>query len=321
MSTDRVTNRTATDVCARFKDDNERSIRPFTIMSNNDDTRFDGLYLNAIQQSAGIEPFLESICSFLARKTDFFDGPQGNGSEHAIATTNAILQKYADLASKKEKKQTKKQTKKQVIKKKVEDDDVIEVGSDGQFDVASSPTPDTTSTTPTPSTDDTTTKSPPPIGNGGTVPGKYVWTQLLSELSIIIPVPPHTRGKDLMVTIAKKHLTAGLRGQPPIVDAPLTKDIIVDDSFWTVEDGNRLVMNLQKLNQMEWWSAVCVGDPEINVQDIQPENSSLGTYCKFICIMMISCSQLIRRFGRSHTHNGRENDVRSTTKGHGEANE
>jgi hypothetical protein len=120
----------------------------------------------------------------------------------------------------------------------------------------------------------------PPVGNGGTVPGKYVWTQALSELVVTVPVPDNTRGRDMNVTISKKHLKVGLKGQPGgtkwLIDAPLTKPIIVDDSFWTVEDGNRLVINLQKKNDMEWWDSVCEGDPKIDVQKIQPESSSLN---------------------------------------------
>jgi CS domain len=120
----------------------------------------------------------------------------------------------------------------------------------------------------------------PPLGNGGTVPGKYSWTQTLSEVTVSVPVPDNTRGRDLNITIAKKTLKVGLRGASQadmiIPETPLCKQIIVDDSFWTVEDGNRLVINLQKSNQMEWWDCVVQGDPTIDVKAIQPENSSLS---------------------------------------------
>ena len=129
-------------------------------------------------------------------------------------------------------------------------------------------------------------EEPPPVGNGGTVDGKYVWTQTLSELSVIVPLPHNTRGKDLIVVIGKNTLkvlkAAGdggsttTKGEGPIVDHKLYKTIIVDDSFWTIEDGNRLVLTLTKSNQMEWWECVCIGDPTINLQKVQPENSSLN---------------------------------------------
>lgn len=60
-----------------------------------------------------------------------------------------------------------------------------------------------------------------------------------------------------------------------IIDGTFHKRIIVDDSFWTLED-NDLVFNLQKDNKMEWWKCVLVGDPEINTQKVQPENSKLA---------------------------------------------
>jgi hypothetical protein len=59
------------------------------------------------------------------------------------------------------------------------------------------------------------------------------------------------------------------------VDDDLSKRIIVDDSLWTIVDGE-LSINLQKENKMEWWKNVCIGDPEINTQKVQPENSKLS---------------------------------------------
>eukprot|EP00536_Pseudo-nitzschia_multiseries_P007579 jgi/Psemu1/195985/e_gw1.180.43.1 len=122
-------------------------------------------------------------------------------------------------------------------------------------------------------------EGPPPEGNGGTVPGKYVWTQTLAELTVVVPVPDNTRGRDVQVVITPSHLKVALKSNPTkeaIVDADLTKRVVCDDSFWTIEDGNRLVINLQKKNEMEWWDAVCKGDPGINVRHIRPENSNLS---------------------------------------------
>ncbi len=66
-----------------------------------------------------------------------------------------------------------------------------------------------------------------------------------------------------------------MKGETPIIDAPFHKRIIVDDSLWTLED-DEVVFTLQKDNKMEWWKCVLVGDPEINTQKVQPENSKLG---------------------------------------------
>jgi len=281
-----------------------------------EDDRFDGLYLNVANTTRGIEPLLDTVFSFLRRKTDFFAGPPGseNGTQAAIEKVQQVLQKHADLYEKQQgKKKKSSPSKKPKTAPKAAskpEPSVVEMGKDGGFDISNEdkktppptkPTETSESTTqdekktpektPIPSTDDSasadkkadkddTDRGPPPVGNGGTVDGKYVWTQTLSEVSVIIPVPENTRGRDLNVTIAKKHLKVGLRAKQAekefIIDAPLTKSIICDDSFWTVEDGNRLVVNLQKLNQMEWWDGVCVGDAKIDVRAIQPENSSLS---------------------------------------------
>ena len=111
--------------------------------------------------------------------------------------------------------------------------------------------------------------------------------QLMVNMSVIVPLPHNTRGKDLIVVIGKNTLKVGLKaagdggsttmkGEGPIVDHKLYETITVDDSFWTIEDGNRLVLTLTKSNQMEWWECVCIGDPTINLQKVQPENSSLN---------------------------------------------
>ena len=264
-----------------------------------EDERFDGLYMNVAQTARGIEPLLDTVFSFLRRKTDFFNGPGGEGTSVAAAKVNEVLQKHVDLYEKDQQQRKKQKTKKtkikakEEVKKSVDIDDVIEIGQDG-FDVSSAAmTPDNSNRKSPPKTKPVEKKesneqkkkeeeeddnSPPPLGNGGTVEGKYVWTQTLQEVTVTVPLPMNTRGRDMNVTISKKYLKVGLKSQAPtfMVNAPLTKAIICDDSFWTVEDGNRLIINLQKLNQMEWWDAICEGDPTIDVKKVQPENSNLS---------------------------------------------
>jgi hypothetical protein len=306
-------------------------------MQFTDDERFDGLYLNVAQTTRGIEPLLDTVFSFLRRKTDFFEGPPGSasgeGSAAAVAKVHEVLDKHVRIyeegrrrqAEKKREKAAAAAAKKAKAEKEKEkakaaegDDDVIELGADG-FDAsaadaaaegdakpkAAAPAPAAADEKPSPpkakedtstAAADTTAAATPkndddgdqteedggaaPVGNGGTVPGKYVWTQTLQEVNVVVPLHRPTRGRDLDVVISKNHLKVGLKADVAkegyIVDAPLTKAVIVDDSFWTVEDGTRLVINLQKLNQMEWWSGVCDGDDPIDITKIQPENSNLG---------------------------------------------
>jgi hypothetical protein len=258
-----------------------------------DDERFDGMYLNVAQTTRGIDPLLDTVFSFLRRKTDFFAGPPEsgeNGTDIAIEKVQEIAKKHADMYRMEQAKIRSKQAAKKtspLIKK--EPSEVIELGQDGGFDVSppepvskpvevkAPPEPKKEPEESVEASENDETTQPPPVGNGGTVDGKYVWTQTLSEVNLNVPLPENTRGRDLNVTIAKKHLKVGLKSQTGtwIINAPLTKLIICDDSFWTIEDGNRLAISLQKVNEMEWWEGVCEGDPTVDVKTIQPENSQL----------------------------------------------
>ena len=260
--------------------------------------------------NTGIEPLLDSVFSFLRRKTDFFAGPPGAGDEGpelAMAKVQEVLQKHC-LKYKEEQRQAKEKKAKLAAATKskpkapaaAKQPEVIEAGADGGFDISSSSTPSKSTTTPaeesssskpapaapkeetsnnnTAKKKSSSANEKPPVGNGGTVDDKYVWTQTLQEVVVTIPLPDNTRGKDLTVTMARTSLKVGLKATPDkfIVNDKLTKPIILDDSFWTVEDGNRLVLTLQKSNQMEWWDSVVANDPKIDVKKIQPENSSLS---------------------------------------------
>ncbi|EIN13798.1 CS-domain-containing protein, partial [Punctularia strigosozonata HHB-11173 SS5] len=104
----------------------------------------------------------------------------------------------------------------------------------------------------------------------------YTWKQELGELDIVIPVPKGTRGKSLNVYIGKKKLTVGLKGQEPIMDGELCKEIKIEDSTWTLQDQEEVHIHLEKLNKQQWWENVLTHHPKIDTTKIQPENSKLS---------------------------------------------
>mmetsp|Transcript_12305 Transcript_12305/g.17875 ORF Transcript_12305/g.17875 Transcript_12305/m.17875 type:complete len:333 (+) Transcript_12305:23-1021(+) len=132
------------------------------------------------------------------------------------------------------------------------------------------------------SDEDDESKGAKPIHNGG-ITDKYSWTQTLQELQVVITAQNlglaeglPLRSRDLTVDVKKKHLTISLKGKEALIDAELHKDVKTGDVIWTVEDSSKLVLTLDKVNQMEWWKCVVVGDAEINTRKVEPENSSLS---------------------------------------------
>lgn len=123
--------------------------------------------------------------------------------------------------------------------------------------------------------DDASKGAAPNVGNGADGPG-YVWTQVLAEVELRVPVRHGARGKDLNVSIEKEHLVVGMKGQPAIIDGKLHKAVRTDECVWTIEDKQVLVLTLAKQDRMSWWDCVIDGHPRINTQKVQPENSQLS---------------------------------------------
>ncbi|VDM31943.1 unnamed protein product [Hydatigera taeniaeformis] len=152
-------------------------------------------------------------------------------------------------------------------------------------------------------------KLKPNDGNGADL-DRYRWTQTLQDLEVRIPIRMGKRikGRDVVVEFKRRHLKVGLRGQEPILQGELYNEIKVyilcvnvrlkmlfvafalaslelsikqkrgnaEESSWTLDDGLEIVLSLEKVDKMFWWSCVVKGEPEINTRRVQPENSKLG---------------------------------------------
>jgi len=94
---------------------------------------------------------------------------------------------------------------------------------------------------------------------------------------------PNVPSKQLIVDIDRKHLMVKVKGQTtPIIDEDLSDTVHEDLATWTLEqdkgrEDKTLTIYLPKASKtVGWWSNVCVSEPKINTQNIQPENSQLS---------------------------------------------
>lgn len=312
-------------------------------MTKNEE-QFDRILLAMAQQhEGGVQDLLDTIFSFLARKTDFYTGGVEGAAEKLVTSkfkkhqATAIAQVASDKAERaeqerrrkerlekkrreeeqQEEQQVKQQQQEEEVEKvlpvtpsmeesgRVEDEKIhaneriIELTDEQatklqrEIDILKSmkeasaiPGPSSESGTSEnkedkadadEEEDEERNKLKPNSGNGADMP-TYRWTQTLQEVEIRVPlkVSFSVRPKDVSVSITKKHLSCGIKGQPPIIDGDFPHEIKLEESAWVIEDGKVLLINLEKVNKMQWWPHVVTCDPEISTKKVNPELSKLS---------------------------------------------
>jgi len=264
-----------------------------------DDERFDGMYMNMAQGMGGIDPLLDSFFGFLRRKTDFFAGAASED-----AAKDQVLKAFAknkarsdederEKAAKEKKRKAEEQKRKERIeaekiakqqKKEKEEEtrfeDITDAPKEAGSVGAAADAAGSSSDEKKDGEDNGEGTGVVPVNNGA-VHDKYRWTQSLQDLVVMVPVPAGTKAKHLVIDIKKKTLKVKVGGEEPVLDGEMFAGVKMEDCFWSVEDdastGGRLVsITLTKSNQMEWWKNVVAGEPEINTQKVEPENSKLS---------------------------------------------
>ncbi|KAJ8877256.1 hypothetical protein PR048_021710 [Dryococelus australis] len=282
-------------------------------MPSDDPEKFDGMLLALAQQhEGGVQELLDTIFSFLARKTDFYTGGAEGAAERLVMSKFKKYEEQAlEVVNKKrlEKEATeRKQQEKVAEKKKLEinaekeemkimeltDEEAAKLQKELDMEKKVEPVTESTSkngvsVAPSGNEDNPTHESDeeedpkekgkmkPNSGNGCDLPN-YRWVQTLQEVEVRVPVKVsfNLRPRDLVIDIQKRRLKCGVKGQPPIIDGELYNEIKVEESTWVVEDGKSVLINLEKINKMEWWGRLVTSDPEISTRKINPEPSKLS---------------------------------------------
>eukprot|EP00058_Branchiostoma_floridae_P010746 XP_002596234.1 hypothetical protein BRAFLDRAFT_57126 [Branchiostoma floridae] len=117
----------------------------------------------------------------------------------------------------------------------------------------------------------------------GAVRENYKWAQHIHEVEIRVHVPQNIKkAKDCVVDIKNNFVKVGFDkfsviavaikdgGQVKVLmEGKLTNKIICEESMWSLEPGKCVQVNLEKEKEY-WWKAVLVGEPEIDIQKIEP---------------------------------------------------
>ena len=276
---------------------------------SDEDQRFDSmLFTLAEQHRGGMLEVLDTFFSFLARKTDFYYGSGTKGEAQKILLDK--FKKYERVAldkyeREKAAREEEDRIRKERLRKKREEEEaasskIVEVTDEEASKIMAkqSKNPKQENGEETKTTTTTTKKSEDenggekaadeeeaeedkgklkPNGGNGADLDNYKWVQTLAELDLTVPVRGGVRvkGKECFVEITKKHLKVRIRNET-IIDGELQHEIKVEDSSWTLDDGKVLLVHLEKINKMEWWSRLVATDPEINTKKVNPENSKLS---------------------------------------------
>ncbi|KAJ3694920.1 hypothetical protein LUZ60_000297 [Juncus effusus] len=202
-------------------------------------------------------PFIEAVFDLIRRKSDLFKDPMAVNKITGLASV-AKAKVEAELVAENRKKEEKEKEKAKEKAKEVEREK-NEISTEK----------------PKVEEPDEAGKRKPNACNGLDL-DMYSWTQNLQEVTVTIPVPAGTKSRFINCDIKRNHLKVGLKGQPPILDGELFQAVRVDDCFWSLEDEKSISVLLTKHNQMEWWKTVVKGEPEIDTQKVEPENSKLS---------------------------------------------
>lgn len=261
--------------------------------------KYDGVLLSVAQEcEGGVQEMLDVIFSFLARKTDFYTGGEDGAAEklvlekyrkHGQAAWEEIKKKKArnEEADRKMKERREKEEKELSQQPKIQEVTEEEAEKiEAEEKAKKTPERETAEAVKAPEAnaddkkdeeedEDDKGKMKPNSRNGADL-DKYEWGQTLQEIELRVPLGGAFKARDIVCSIEKKHLKVGIKGQTPIIDADFPKDVKVEESMWALEDKKSLLINIEKVNKMEWWNQLVTTDPEINTKKVQPENSKLS---------------------------------------------
>ncbi|XP_010772474.1 nudC domain-containing protein 3 [Notothenia coriiceps] len=110
----------------------------------------------------------------------------------------------------------------------------------------------------------------------GAVRENYSWSQDYTDVEIRVFVPKTVlKGKQVRVNLLASSMQVCVREgaeEKTLMEGEFTHKINTENSLWSLEPGNCVVLSLSKTSEV-WWSAVLKGEAEIDINQINRERS------------------------------------------------
>ncbi|XP_020511959.2 nudC domain-containing protein 3 [Labrus bergylta] len=115
-----------------------------------------------------------------------------------------------------------------------------------------------------------------PDSYNGAVRENYSWSQDYTDVEIRVFVPKSVvKGRQVSVSLQPSSMRVCVREgaeERPLMEGEFTHKINTENSLWSLEPGNCVVLSLSKTSEV-WWNAVLKGEKEIDINQINRERS------------------------------------------------
>uniref|UniRef100_A0A3B0MUR5 Nuclear migration protein nudC n=1 Tax=Theileria annulata TaxID=5874 RepID=A0A3B0MUR5_THEAN len=230
---------------------------------------FDEFMFMALKECKGIEDVLEKFFSFLRRRTDFCytvltpEQLKEFGLDNSVNSRGFRPNQMRDL-----------------VNKIIEDNFLVYRRTNQPYLLPSNCRSDSStqnfSYDKTRPTNEAENRTPNPHKSdkkytvntwNGAITEKYAWSQTFRDVTLEILSPKKITTKDVSVLITKDRLSINLQGQV-LIDGEFCNKVNSSDSFWSIEDGFRILLNIEKAEEL-WWDCVIKGHETIDTQEIE----------------------------------------------------
>ncbi|TNM92084.1 hypothetical protein fugu_019096 [Takifugu bimaculatus] len=115
-----------------------------------------------------------------------------------------------------------------------------------------------------------------PDSYNGAVRENYSWSQDYSDVEVRVFVPKTIiKGRQVTVSLQTNSVKVCVRDgaeEKTLMEGELTNKINTENSLWSLEPGNCVILSLSKTSEV-WWNAVLKGEQEIDIDKINRERS------------------------------------------------